>query len=107
MNNKNDKQGQAHANRYDQITRLLGTAVFPQTIAVEADGIAPETFTAVGISKRELYAALAMASLAHAVTTSQPASGGTLRSGWVRRVAADAVELARSLDEALNEIEKN
>lgn len=102
MNNKNNnKQGQIPANRYDQLTQMLGRAVFPQTIAVKAYGIEPETFSAVGITKRELFAALAMASLAHAVVTTPPAEGGSLRPGWARRVAADAVELARNLDEAL------
>lgn len=48
-----------------------------------------------------------MASLAHAVVTAHPAAGGTLRSGWKRRVAVDAVEIASLLDEALDDLEES
>ena len=100
MKNKNDKRGKAPANFYDRIAEMLGKAAIPQTITVEADGVSPETFSAAGITKRELYAAVAMASLAHA-------KGGRLRSDWARRVATQAAELAYHLDEALGEIEQN
>lgn len=105
MKNDKDKQGQAPANSCDRIMQMLRGAAFPQTVSIETGGLMPKRYAATGISKRELYATFAMASLAHAVTASQPASGGTRRSGWARRVAADAVELARSLDEALDETE--
>lgn len=107
MKNKNNKQGQAPANFYDRIAKMLDKAAIPQTITVEADGISPETFSATGITKRELYAAVAMASLAHAVVTSRPASGGTIRPGWARKLATEAAKLAYHLYEALDEIEKN
>lgn len=48
---------------------MLGKAAIPQTITVEAKGVSPETFSAAGITKRELYATVAMASLAHAIIT--------------------------------------
>lgn len=107
MKNKNDKRGKSPANFYNGIAEMLGKAAIPQTITVEADGISPETFLATGITKRELYATVAMASLAHAVVTTRRAAGGTLRPGWARRVAAQAAELAYYLDEALGEIERN
>ena len=65
MKNKNDKRGKAPVNFYDRIAEMLGKAAIPQTITVEADGVSPETFSAAGITKRELYASVAMASLAH------------------------------------------
>ena len=89
------------------IAEMLGKAAIPQTITVEAEGVSPETFSAAGITKRELYATVAMASLAHAVITTPPVGGGRLRSDWARRVAAQAAELAYYLDEALGEIERN
>ncbi len=107
MKNKNDKRGKAPVNFYDRIAEMLGKAAIPQTITVEADGVSPETFSAAGITKRELYAAVAMASLAHAIVTTPPAKGGRLRSDWARRVATQAAELAYHLDEALGEIERN
>lgn len=107
MKNKSNKQGQAPANFYKQLAETLNKAAFPQTITVEADGVSPETFLAAGITKRELYATVAMASLAHAVVTTRPAAGGTLRPGWACRVATEAAELAYHLDEALDEIERN
>lgn len=58
MKNKNDKRGKAPVNFYDRIAEMLGKAAIPQTITVEADGVSPETFSAAGITKRELYAAL-------------------------------------------------
>ena len=102
MKNKNDKRGKSPANFYDRIAEMLGKAAIPQTITVEAEG-----FSAAGITKRELYATVAMASLAHAVITTPPVGGGRLRSDWARRVAAQAAELAYHLDEALGEIERN
>ena len=60
MKNKNDKRGKAPANFYDRIAEMLGKAAIPQTITVEADGVSPETFSAAGITKRELYAAVAL-----------------------------------------------
>lgn len=107
MKNKNDKRGKAPVNFYDRIAEMLGKAAIPQTITVEADGVSPETFSAAGITKRELYASVAMASLAHAIVTTPPAKGGRLRSDWARRVATQAAELAYYLDEALGEIERN
>ena len=107
MKNKNDKRGKSPANFYDRIAEMLNKAAIPQTITVEAEGVSPETFLATGITKRELYATVAMASLAHAVVTSRPASGGTIRPGWARHVAMEAAKLAYHLDEALDEIEKN
>lgn len=86
---------------------MLNKAAIPQTITVEADGISPETFLATGITKRELYATVVIASLARAAVTTRPAAGGTLRPGWTRRVATAAAELAYYLDEALGEIERN
>ena len=88
MKNKNDKRGKSPANFYDRIAEMLGKAAIPQTITVEAEGVSPETFSAAGITKRELYATVAMAD-------------------WARRVAAQAAELAYHLDEALGEIERN
>ena len=107
MKNKNDKRGKSPANFYDRIAEMLGKAAIPQTITVEAEGVSPETFSAAGITKRELYATVAMASLAHAIITTPPVGGGRLRSDWARRVAAQAAELAYHLDEALGEIERN
>ena len=104
MKNKNDKRGKSPANFYDRIAEMLGKAAIPQTITVEAEGVSPETLSAAGITKRELYATVAMASLAHAIIT---VGGGRLRSDWARRVAAQAAELAYHLDEALGEIERN
>lgn len=101
MKNKNDKRGKSPANFYDRIAEMLGKAAIPQTITVEAEGVSPETFSAAGITKRELYATVAMASLAHAIITTPPVGGGRLRSDWARRVAAQAAELAYHLDEAL------
>ena len=92
MKNKNDKRGKSPANFYDRIAEMLGKAAIPQTITVEAEGVSPETFSAAGITKRELYATVAMASLAHAVITTPPVRGG---------------RLAYYLDEALGEIERN
>lgn len=94
MKNKNDKRGKSPANFYDRIAEMFGKAAIPQTITVEAEGVSPETFSAAGITKRELYATVAMASLAHAVITTPPVGGGRLRSDWARRVAAQAAELA-------------
>lgn len=107
MKNKNDKRGKSPANFYDRIAETLGKAAIPQTITVEAEGVSPETFSAAGITKRELYATVAMASLAHAIITTPPVGGGRLRSDWARRVAAQAAELAYHLDEALGEIGRN
>ena len=107
MKNKNDKRGKSPANFYDRIAEMLNKAAIPQTITVEAEGVSPETFMATGITKRELYATVAMASLAHAVVTTPPTGGGRLRSDWARRVATQAAELAYYLDEALGEIERN
>lgn len=107
MKNKNDKRGKSPANFYDRIAEMLNKAAIPQTITVEAEGVSPETFLATGITKRELYATVAMASLAHAVVTTPPSGGGRLRSDWARRVATQAAELAYYLDEALGEIERN
>lgn len=107
MKNKNNKQGQVPANFYKQLAGMLNKATFPQTITVEADGVSPETFSTTGITKRELYATVAMASLAHAILTTPPVGGGRLRSDWAQRVATQAAELAYYLDEALDEIEKN
>lgn len=107
MKNKNDKRGKSPANFYDRIAEMLGKAAIPQTITVEAEGVSPETFSAAGITKRELYATVAMASLAHAIITTPPVGGGRLRSDWARRVAAQAAELAYHLDEALGEIERS
>ena len=98
MKNKNDKRGKSPANFYDRIAEMLGKAAIPQTITVEAEGVSPETFSAAGITKRELYATVAMASLAHAIITTPPVGGGRLRSDWARRY---------HLDEALGEIERN
>ena len=92
MKNKNDKRGKSPANFYDRIAEMLGKAAIPQTITVEAEGVSPETFSAAGITKRELYATVAMASLAHAIITTPPVGGG---------------RLAYHLDEALGEIERN
>ena len=103
MKNKNDKRGKSPANFYDRIAEMLGKAAIPQTITVEAEGVSPETFLATGITKRELYATVAMASLAHAIITTPPVGGGRLRSDWARQAA----ELAYYLDEALGEIERN
>jgi len=86
MKNKNDKRGKSPANFYDRIAEMLNKAAIPQTITVEAEGVSPETFLATGITKRELYATVAMASLAHAVVTTPPTGGGRLRSDWARRV---------------------
>lgn len=72
MKNKNDKRGKSPANFYDRIAEMLGKAAIPQTITVEAEGVSPETFSAAGITKRELYATVAMASLAHAIITTPP-----------------------------------
>lgn len=109
MKNKNNKQGQVPANFYKQLAEMLNKATFPQTITVEADGVSPETFSTTGITKRELYAAVAMASLTHAVVSgaAHRTPGGTLRPGWKRRAAFDAAEIAYYLNEALDEIEKN
>lgn len=107
MNNKNNNRGQAPENRYAIIDAVLKKAVFPQTVEIENEGIAPEQFYATGLRRVDLFAAVAMASLAHAVVTSHPASGGTLRPGWARRVATEATELAYYLDQALDELEKN
>ena len=85
MKNKNDKRGKSPANFYDRIAEMLGKAAIPQTITVEAEGVSPETFSAAGITKRELYATVAMASLAHAIITTPPVGGGRLRSDWARR----------------------
>lgn len=82
MKNKNDKRGKSPANFYDRIAEMLNKAAIPQTITVEAEGVSPETFLATGITKRELYATVAMASLAHAVVTTPPSGGGRLRSDW-------------------------
>lgn len=84
MKNKNDKRGKSPANFYDRIAEMLNKAAIPQTITVEAEGVSPETFLATGITKRELYATVAMASLAHAVVTTPPTGGGRLRSDWAR-----------------------
>lgn len=100
MKNKNDKRGKSPANFYDRIAEMLNKAAIPQTITVEAEGVSPETFLATGITKRELYATVAMASLAHAVVTTPPTGGGRLRSDWARRVATQAAELAYYLTEA-------
>lgn len=54
MKNKNDKRGKSPANFYDRIAEMLGKAAIPQTITVEAEGVSPETFSAAGITKREL-----------------------------------------------------
>lgn len=107
MNNTNNKRGQASENRYARIAEALKKSVFPQTVEVENEGLAPERFQALGLERRVLFAAVAMASLAHAVVTTRPAAGGTLRPSWARRVATEAAELAYHLDEALDEIEKN
>ncbi|WP_418991878.1 hypothetical protein [Alistipes sp.] len=107
MNNTHNDRGQAPENRYEKIEAVLKKAVFPQTVVIESEGIAPERFQATGLHRVELFAAIALASLAHAVVTSRPAAGGTLRPGWARQVAAEAAELARRLDQALDEIERN
>ena len=86
MKNKNDKRGKSPANFYDRIAEMFGKAAIPQTITVEAEGVSPETFSAAGITKRELYATVAMASLAHAVITTPPVGGGRLRSDWARQI---------------------
>ena len=81
MKNKNDKRGKSPANFYDRIAEMLGKAAIPQTITVEAEGVSPETFSAAGITKRELYATVAMASLAHAIITTPAVGGGA----WLHR----------------------
>ena len=107
MKNKNDKRGKSPANFYD-CDRLRNSRLTEHfSDSVEAEGVSPETFSAAGITKRELYATVAMASLAHAIITTPPVGGGRLRSYWARRVAAQAAELAYHLDEALGEIERN
>lgn len=106
MNNKNNDRGEAPENRYERINAALKKSVFPQTVEIENEGFAPEQFHATGLRRVELFAAVAMASLAHAVVTSRPASGGTLRPDWRRRIAVDAAEIARLLDEALDDLEK-
>lgn len=107
MKNKNDKRGKSPANFYDRIAEMLGKAAIPQTITVEAEGVSPETFSAAGITKRELYATVAMASLAHAIITTPPGRRrqASFRLGAAR--GAQAAELAYHLDEALGEIERN
>lgn len=107
MKNKKRQAGQVPGKFLRQNRRNAQKAAIPQTITVEAEGVSPETFLATGITKRELYATVAMASLAHAVVTTPPTGGGRLRSDWARRVAAQAAELAYHLDEALGEIERN
>ena len=84
MKNKNDKRGKSPANFYDRIAEMLNKAAIPQTITVEAEGVSPETFLATGITKRELYATVAMASLAHAVVTrsEERRVGKECRSRW-------------------------
>ena len=84
MKNKNDKRGKSPANFYDRIAEMLGKAAIPQTITVEAEGVSPETFSAAGITKRELYATVAMASLAHAIITTPPVVQ-TGRGAWLHR----------------------
>lgn len=108
MNNKNNNRGQASANRYAIIDAVLKKAVFPQTVEIENEGIAPEQFHATGLRRVELFAAVAMASLAHAVVSRavHRTPGGTLRSDWKRRIAVNAAEIARLLDEALDDLEK-
>lgn len=106
MNNKNNNRGHASENRYERINAALKKSVFPQTVEIENEGIAPERFHATGLRRVELFAAVAMASLAHAVVTSRPASGGTLRPDWRRRVAREAAELAYYLDQALDHLEE-
>lgn len=83
MKNKNDKLGKSPANSYDRIAEMLGKAAIQQMITVEAEGVSPETFSAAGITKRELYATVAMESLAHAIITTPPVGGGRtyVRSG--------------------------
>ena len=81
MKNKNDKRGKSPANFYDRIAEMLGKAAIPQTITVEAEGVSPETFSAAGITKRELYATVAMASLAHAIITTPPVRSEERRVG--------------------------
>lgn len=89
MKNKNDKRGKSPANFYDRIAEMLGKAAIPQTITVEAEGVSPETFSAAGITKRELYATVAMASLAHAIITTHPSEAAgfvqTGRGAWLHR----------------------
>lgn len=106
MNDNNYDRGHASENRYAKIAAALKKSVFPQTVEIKNEGIAPEQFYATGLRRVELFAAVAMASLAHAVVTSRPASGGTLRPDWRRRVAREAAELAYYLDQALDELEK-
>lgn len=109
MNNKNNNRGHASENRYEIIDAVLEKAVFPQTVEIESEGIAPEQFHAIGLHRVELFAAVAMASLTHAVVSgaAHRTPGGTLRPGWKRRAAFDAAEIAYYLNEALDEIEKN
>lgn len=106
MNNTNNERGHASENRYAKIAAALKKSIFPHTVEIENEGFAPEQFHATGLHRVELFAAVAMASLAHAVVTSRPASGGTLRPDWKRRIAVDAAEIARLLDEALDDLEK-
>lgn len=108
MNNKNNDRGQASENRYAIIDAVLKKSVFPQTVEIENEGIAPEQFHATGLRRVELFAAVAMASLAHAVVsgTAHRTPGSTLRHGWARRVATEAAELAYHLDEALDDLEE-
>ena len=74
---------------YDRIAEMLNKAAIPQTITVEAEGVSPETFLATGITKRELYATVAMASLAHAVVTTHPPEAAgfvqTGRGAWLHK----------------------
>lgn len=107
MNNTNNKRRQASENRYAVIAAALKKSVFPQAVEIGNEDCIPELFQAFGLERRSLFAAVAMASLAHAVVTTRPAAGGTLRPGWTHRVATEAAELAYHLDEALDEIEKN
>ena len=95
MKNKNDKRGKSPANFYDRIAEMLGKAAIPQTITVEAEGVSPETFSAAGITKRELYATVAMASLAHAIITTPPVGGGRLRSDSVSYTHLDVYKRQR------------
>lgn len=108
MNNKNNERGQAPENRYAKIAAALRKSVFPQTLEIESEGIASDQFHTIGLRRVELFAAVAMASLAHAVVSgaAHRPPGSTFRSDWKRRIAVNAAEIAQLLDEALDDLEK-
>lgn len=107
MKNKNDKRGKSPANFYDRIAEMLDKAAIMQTITVKTSRVSPETFSAAGITERELFIVAAMINIANAIITTLPAKGEKPRLDRVRRAATQAAIWADYLDKVLDEIERN